>query len=149
MAASPDRNARHLQLLAALVTQRRAALDLGKDEAARKCGIAPMTYRAVEEGRRARDTTYAKIEKAFEFAPGACRAVLDGSDSIKLLDGTELIHGAQIARPSLEDLADEVQQAVTKAAGLHAPDLTHRQTQEMTGEIVDELRRRGILPSAP
>ncbi|MFD5875643.1 hypothetical protein [Streptomyces sp. NPDC060322] len=149
MAASPDRNARHLQLLAALVTQRRASLELGKDEAARKCGIAPMTYRAVEEGRRARDTTYAKIEKAFEFTAGACRAVLDGADSIKLLDGTELIHGAQIARPSLEELTDEVKHAVTKAAGLHAPDLTHRQTQEMTGEIVEELRRRGILPSAP
>lgn len=149
MATPPDRNARHLQLLGALVRQRRAALDLGKDEAARKCGIAPMTYRAIEDGRRARDTTYAKVEKTFDFVAGSCRAVLDGSDSIKLLDGTELIHGAQIGRPSLEELADEVKQAVSKAAGLHAPDLTHRQTQEMTGEIVEELRRRGILPSAP
>ncbi|MGW0780407.1 hypothetical protein [Streptomyces sp. NPDC002913] len=155
MAASPDRDARHLQLLAALVTQRRASLHLGIDEAARLCGIAPMTYRGVEGDREnkgskvARDTTYAKIEKAFEFAPGSCRAVLDGAQSIKLLDGTELISGAQISHPPLEQVAEEVKQAIGKVAGLHAPELTHGQTDAMAVEFVKELQRRGILPPAP
>lgn len=154
MAATPDRNARHLQLLAALVTQRRASLHLGIDEAARLCGIAPMTYRNVEGDRHnqgskiARDTTYAKIESAFEFTPGSCRAVLDGADSIKLLDGTELIAGAQITHPPLEEVGDEVKQAMSRVAGLHAPELTHRQTDSMADQLVKELQRRGILPSA-
>ncbi|MFE6127471.1 hypothetical protein ACFQ6Q_04225 [Streptomyces sp. NPDC056437] len=143
-----DSTTRHLQLLAALVKQRRTHLELGKDEAARECGVAPMTYRAVEEGRSVRDTTYAKIEKRFDFVAGSCLAVLEGADSIKLLDGTELIRGAQIIRPSFDGMAEEVKQAITDAARLTAPDLTLRQTEAMTEQVVEELRRRGILPSA-
>lgn len=154
MAASPDRTTRHLQLLAALVAQRRAALKLGKDEAALLCGVAPMTYRAVEGGRDfegvrvVRSTTYAKIESGLGFVAGSCRAVLDGADSIKLLDGSEIIHGALISHPSLDQVADGVKQAMGRLAGLHAPELTHRQTDEMADGLVEELQRRGILPSA-
>lgn len=154
MAASQDRTAHHLDLLATLVTQRRASLHLGIDEAARLCGLAPMTYRKVEGDRQnqgvgvARDTTYAKIEKAFDFRPGSCRAVLDGADSIRLLDGTELISGAQISHPPLEEVADEVKQAMGRVAGLHAPELTHGQTDAMAEEFMKELQRRGILPAA-
>ena len=96
----------------------------------------------------ARATTYAKIEKAFEFIPGSCRAVLDGANSIKLLDGTELIVGAQISHPSLEEVEDEVKQAMGRVAGLHAPELTHRQTDSMADQLMKELQKRGILPSA-
>lgn len=154
MAASQDRPARHLELLATLVTQRRASLHLGIDEAARLCGLAPMTYRAVEGdkhnrgSKQVRDTTYAKIEKAFGMTPGSCRAVLDGADSIKLLDGTELISGAQISHPPMEQVADEVKEAMGRVAGLHAPELTHGQTDSMAEGLVKELQRRGILPSA-
>ncbi|MFG3510194.1 hypothetical protein ACGF5F_32380 [Streptomyces sp. NPDC047821] len=147
MAAPADRTPPQRQLLGALVKQRRTSLHLGKDEAAKACGVAPMTYRAVEEGRNVRDTTYAKIEARFGFTPGSCQAVLDGADSIKLDDGTELFEGAQ-ARPTLDGLADELKSAITSAASLTAPDLTLKQTQDMTDLVVEELRRRGILPKA-
>ena len=150
MAAPTDRTTRHLQLLAALVKQRRLALGFSsKEKAADACGLSHVPYRNVEAGRPVSDTTYAKIEARFEFISGSCRAVLDGADSVTLLDGTELIHGGQIIRPSFEELEDEAKQAITVAVRLTAPDLTHRQTEAMTERAVEELRKRGILPSAP
>jgi hypothetical protein len=154
MAASPDRTARRLQLLATLVTQRRASLRLSIEEAAARCGIAPMTYRSVEGDKLrrglkvVRSATYAKIESGLGFTPGSCHAVLEGADSITLTDGTELIAGAQISHPPLDKVADEVKQALDKMAGLHAPELTHGQTDDMAAGLVKELQRRGILPSA-
>lgn len=147
--ATPHRTTRHLQLLAALVKQRRVALKFSsKEKAAEACDLSHVPYRNVEAGRPVSDTTYAKIENRFGFVTGSCQAVLDGADSIKLTDGTELIHGGQITRPSLEEMADEVKQAINSVAGLTAPELTHRQTQEMSEAVVAELQRRGILPSA-
>lgn len=148
MAAPSDSTTRHLQLLAALVKQRRLALGFSsKEKAADACDLSHVPYRNVEAGRAASDTTYVKIENRFEFVAGSCQAVLEGADSIKLLDGTELIHGGQITRPSFEEMEDGVKQAITTAARLTAPDLTHRQTEAMTVQVVEELRRRGILPS--
>ncbi|MFJ3084691.1 hypothetical protein ACIPJG_33750 [Streptomyces halstedii] len=152
MAAPRDRTDHQLDLLATLVTQRRASLRMSVEEAASFCGLAHMTYRKVEGDRHnqgvapVRDTTYAKIETAFEFTPGSCRAVLDGATSIRLLDGTDLVPGAQITHPSLDQVATEVKQAMGAVAGLHAPELTHGQTDEMAAGLVKELQRRGILP---
>lgn len=149
MGALTDRNTSHLQLLAALVKQRRLGLGFSsKEKAADACGLSHVPYRNVESGRPVSDTTYAKIENRFDFVAGSCRAVADGSaDSIKLLDGTELIHGGQIVRPSFGEAAEEVKQAITRAARLTAPHLTLGQTEEMSDAIVKELQRRGILPS--
>ncbi|MFC5802738.1 hypothetical protein [Streptomyces formicae] len=149
MAALPDRTTSHLQLLATLVTQRRIQLGISsKEKAAERCGLSHMPYRSVEAGKGGTDVTYAKIENGFEVVAGSLRAVAEGNaDSIKLIDGTELIAGAQIIRPSLDEIDDEAKQAITIAVALTAPDMTHRQTQELTEQVVKELRRRGILPS--
>ncbi|MEU1087695.1 hypothetical protein ACFYPN_15750 [Streptomyces sp. NPDC005576] len=152
MAATPDRTARRLALLAALVTQRRTSLHLGIDEAARLCDLAPMTYRRVEGGKdnegasAVRATSYAKVETGLGLVPGSCIAVLKGADSIKLVDGGELIAGAQITRPSRDQIASELRDAVSKVAGLHAPELTHGQTDKMTADLMKELQKRGVLP---
>ncbi|MFD9630152.1 hypothetical protein [Streptomyces violascens] len=148
MTAPTDSTTRHLQLLAALVTQRRVVLGFSsKEKAAEACGLSHMPYRNVEAGRPVSDLTYTKIENRFGFVPGSCQAVLDGADSIKLLDGTELIHGAKINRPSLAEMTEEVKQVINNAASVTAPELTLGQTQEMTQLVVRELQRRGILPS--
>lgn len=148
MVSTSAHDAGHLLLLGALVTHRRHALNLGKDEAAKECDMAPMTYRAVEEGRTVSHRTYAKIEKRYGFINGQCRAVLAGADSILLTDGTELIEGGLINRRPFAEMADDVKQAVTTAASLTAPDLTLAQAREMSEAVVKELQRRGILPSA-
>jgi DNA-binding XRE family transcriptional regulator len=147
MAPPSDQTARHLQKLAALVTQRRAQLGLSQEKAAKVCDVAYMTYRKVEEGQSVRSTTYAKIEVGFNFRAGSCKAILDGSaDSVLLEDGTELIEGGQISRLDPEVLTDGIPDAVTRSAMLVAPELTGRQIQELGEQVVEELRRRGIVP---
>ncbi|MGC5534309.1 hypothetical protein [Streptomyces sp. SR-10] len=154
MAAPEARTDRRLELLAKLVRQRRTSLRLSADDAASRCRVAPMTYRKVEGDKNhqgvgpASATTYAKIETGLDFRPGSCQAVLDGADSITLTDGTEIISGAQITHPTPEQVEEGVKQAMSKVAGLYAPELTHGQTEAMSDDFVKELQKRGILPSA-
>lgn len=151
MAAPLESTNHQLRLLGDLVKQRRIALGYkSKETGAAACGLSHAPYRDVENGTRAVSAaSYTKIENGFSFRAGSCRAVLDGADSIRLTDGTELIHGGQITRPSLEEATAGVRAAVDTAARLTAPDLTHRQTEAMTEQVVEELKRIGILPSAP
>ena len=153
MAYTSGDEARHLHKLAALVTQRRVALGYpSKEAAAEACGISHTTYRKIEGGRdmapqRVRSTTYAKLDLGFKFRPGSCEAVVAGeADSITLEDGTELIEGAQIAHFDAGALSDGIPDAVTKSAMLVAPELTGHQIQAMGERVMEELRRRGLLP---
>lgn len=149
MAPPSDDLARHLQKLAALVTQRRAALGLRSKEAgAKACGLAVMTYRKVEDGQPVTATTYNKVEVAYGFRAGSCKAVLDGADSMTLEDGTELIEGGQIRDfVDPDQLADALPGALTRSASLTAPGLTLGQIDEINEGVMKELRRLGILPS--
>ena len=153
MAPPSDHPARHLQKLAALVTQRRVALGYGsKEAAAEACGIAPMTYRKIEGTKgvppqRAGDATYAKVEVAFGIRAGACRAVAEGeADSITLEDGTELIEGGQIRDfANSETLEEEMDRGFDKSAQLVAPHLTLSESQAIKEGMFEYLRERGIL----
>lgn len=149
MVATPEPAAAQLRLLALLVKQQRISLGYSnKEDAAAACGLSHMPYRNVEAGRSVSATTYAKIENGFKLRPGSCQAVLEGADSITLTDGTELIAGGQIQRIESNQLADDIRDAVNSAARLTAPDLTHRQTEAMTAKVIEELRKRGVLPAA-
>lgn len=143
---------RHLQKLAALVTQRRVALGYGsKEAAARACGISHMTYRKVEGTKgsppqRVEDATYAKVDVGFGFRSAACKAVADGeADSITLNDGTELIEGGVIR--DFVNLEDEIDRAFDKSAQLVAPHLTHGESKAMKEAMFNYLRERGSLKS--
>lgn len=143
--------ARRLQKLAALVAQRRVALGFAsKEAAAEACGVSHTTYRKIEFGRPANSTSYAKLEIAFGFRPGSVKAVLEGtSDSITLDDGTELIEGGQVTRVDPGMLEATLRDAVRSSATLTRPDITLGEVEAMNERIVEDLRRRGILPSAP
>ncbi|MEU0991639.1 helix-turn-helix transcriptional regulator [Streptomyces sp. NPDC005953] len=145
--AAPDNTRSPLLLLADLVRQRRAALKLTQVAAAKRIGLAPMTYRHIEGGTSVSDSSYSKLEFAFGFTAGACRGVLGGADSIRLTDGSEIIHGGQITRPSLSEAEESVKQAFGTVARLTAPHLTLGETEEMTRLLIEELRKRGILPA--
>lgn len=146
MAATNDLAAQPPQRLARLVTQRRAALGWSKEKAADEAGVAHMTYRRIEGGYRVQARSYAKIEVAFDFKPGSCQAVLDGADSITLTDGTELIEGANIFRPSTADLGAAAREAVRVAATLTTPEMTLAKAQELSERAVEEMQKRGLLP---
>lgn len=146
MPPSSDQTARHLQRLAALVAQRRAQLKLKMEDAAKACGVAYMTYWKIENGQSVRESTYSKVEVAYDMRAGACRAVLGGADSITLNDGTELIEGGQIVRVDPEALSEEIGDAVAKSVMLVAPELTGGKIQAIHERAVDILRKRGIVP---
>lgn len=155
MASTNGDTDRHLQKLATLVTQRRVALGfVSKEAAAEACGLSHTTYRKVEgtqddPPRRVRETTYAKLEMGFKIRPGSCKAVIEGAaDSITLEDGSELIEGGRITPLDRATLEDGLREAITKGATLTAPDLTLGQVEAMNERIMEELRRRGILPSS-
>ncbi|RSS92513.1 hypothetical protein EF919_18450 [Streptomyces sp. WAC02707] len=147
MAPPSDQTARHLQKLAALVTQRRAQLRLSQEKAAKTCDVAYMTYRKIEEGQSVRSSTYAKLEVGFGMRAGSCKAVLDGADSITLEDGTEMIEGGRITPLDPNTLEEGLREAVRAGATVTAPGLTLGEVEAMNERIVEELRRRGILPS--
>lgn len=147
MALTNGEDARHLQRLAALATQRRVQLGFAsKEAAADACGISHTTYRKIEFAQPVRVTTYAKLEIGFGMRPGSTKAVLDGSsDSITLEDGTELIEGGAIR--DYGTLEDELDRAFDKSAQLTNPDLTYRQAQAMKEQMLQELRDRGVIKS--
>lgn len=150
MAPPSDPTALHQQKLAALVTQRRAQLALSQEKAAKACGIAYMTYRKLEEGQPVRASTYAKLEVGFGIRAGSCKAVLEGAaDSVTLEDGTELIEGGRITPFDPATLEEGLREAVRRGATVTAPSLTLGEVEAMNERIVEELRRRGILPPAP
>lgn len=147
MTPPSDQAAAGRQRLAVLVAQRRAQLGLKKQEAAEVCGLAYMTYWKIEDGQTVRSSSYAKVEVGFNMRAGSCKAVLEGtSDSITLDDGTELIEGGQIVRYDAETLAAGLPDAMARSAMLVAPELTGRQIQELNERLVEELRRRGLVP---
>lgn len=147
MAAATHTPTDQQTLLGMLVRQRRVALGYTQAQGAKACGLSGQTYWNIEHGKAAGSTSYAKIEHGYGMTAGSCSAVLAGADSITLLDGTELIAGGQIERISPDSLADDIRAAINSAARLTAPDLTHRQTEAMTEQVFEELRKRGILPS--
>jgi hypothetical protein len=142
-----DRTATHLRKLAALVTQRRVALEItDKRVAAKRCQLSVTTYSKIEKGESVTDTSYAKLEAGFDMLSGSCRAVLDGADSIKLRDGSELVESAQIIRFDPGKLKAGLRQAVTRSAGVVAPGLTLGQVDAMYEGMIKELEEQGVFP---
>jgi len=59
---------------------RREHLGMTQNQAAQAAGLAPMTWRAMEAGRRAdqRPLTLAGVDRALGWPHGTARAILDG-----------------------------------------------------------------------
>lgn len=133
-----------LDFLATLVRQQRVALGYrSKEAAAEACGLSHMPYRNVEAGRAVSKLTYTKIEQGLKLSPGACQHVLDGGDSLLLADGTELIVRARVRNHDLSQFPDDLKNAVMGAASATAPDLSLREADEMTRQVLEYLRERG------
>ncbi|MBE1599756.1 MULTISPECIES: hypothetical protein [Streptomyces] len=148
MASPMDRTAPHLRKLAVLVMQRRVALGItDKRVAAKRCVLSVTTYSKVEKGEPVTDTSYAKLEAGFGLLSGSCRAVLEGADSITLQDGRQLIDSAQIVRFDPGKLKAELRQAVTRSAGVVAPDLTLGQVDAMYEGLIKQLQEQGVFPN--
>ncbi|MFJ8883649.1 hypothetical protein ACIRJR_09565 [Streptomyces sp. NPDC102402] len=138
--ATPDNDRQ--QRLADLVIQRRIQLGWHKIDAANAAELTITTYARVEKGLPVRDVTYAKIERALGWAPGACDAVLQGANEAQLAG--EVADGVRYA-PAPLGQDDDARQAVQDAYIATRPETPAGEMAEMTTAILVELRKRGII----
>ncbi|MFF7901227.1 hypothetical protein ACFZCV_20880 [Streptomyces sp. NPDC007920] len=137
--ATTDPGGRHR--LARLVIQHRTKLGWHKVQAADASGLTITTYMRVEKGQSVRDITYAKIERAFGWAPGACMAVIEGATELQ--QAGEEVEGVRIA-PAVQT-ADGVRQAVQHAVIATLPDTPAGKMAKLSEGVLEELRKRGIV----
>ncbi|MFE0699164.1 hypothetical protein [Streptomyces sp. NPDC058872] len=128
--------------LAKLVTCRRRELGWHKVEAAKAAGLTHTTYMRVENAQTVRDVTYAAVEKAFGWAPGACHAILDGIEEAPLAG--EVTDGARFA-PAV-NIDEEARKAVQDVVIAVAPEMPAGTMAELEKAIVEMLRQRGVIP---
>lgn len=136
--ATPDATSR--QRLARLVIQRRVHLDMHKIDAANAAGLTITTYMRVESGLPVRDVTYAKVERALEWAPGACAAILEGI-SEEAQPAGDIVDGVRYAPAT----ADGVRSAVQDAVLATMPETPAGKMAELSEGVLAELRKRGML----
>ncbi|MEE1735926.1 hypothetical protein PUR49_05275 [Streptomyces sp. BE147] len=128
------------QRLKRLVIQRRVELGWHKSDAATAADLTITTYMRVEKGLSVRDVTYAKIERAFGWAPGACEAILGGAAEAQVAG--DVVEGVRYAPvPDAEGARRAVQDAVMATM----PDTPAGRMGELANAVVAELRRRGIV----
>ncbi|WP_073946479.1 helix-turn-helix domain-containing protein [Streptomyces kebangsaanensis] len=137
--ATTDLGGRHR--LARLVIQHRTKLGWHKAQAAEAADLTITTYMRVEKGQSVRDVTYAKIERAFGWAPGACMAVIEGA--VELQQAGEETEGVRIA--PVAQTADSVRQAVQCAVIATLPDTPAGEMAKLSEGVLAELRKRGIV----
>ncbi|WP_438479119.1 hypothetical protein [Streptomyces asiaticus] len=134
---------RDLDRLARIATERRLELGLARNKKAAEIGISKDTWKRLERGEPIRDINYSKIDGALDWAVGSCVAVMEGGNPIPIEAGTD---DGVIAHVPVEGLQDELSDAVAMAALATTPDLTAREIKALSDQIVEELRKRGILP---
>jgi hypothetical protein len=137
---------RDLDRLATAVKKRRLELYPSRLAAAKAAGVSKDTWRKVEEGDPAvRETSYAKMDQALHWMVGSCTTILTGGEPVAVdhQDGVDVVHTPQSMLP------EDVRIAVTDAAMAVTPGLTLGDVQALSTQVVEELRRRGILPPTP
>lgn len=136
---------RDLTALADAVRKRRTELGLGIEPAAKLAGISKDTWKRVEAGLNVRDTTYAAIDRALQWAPDGCVTVLGGGEAVpseRAQMAGEQVTISQIPKRELERVVgDAVQSAALATKG----DLTGAEILELNRRVLKELRDRGIL----
>lgn len=131
------------------MTQRRTMLAItDKRVAARQCSMSVTTYTKIENGDAVNAMSYTKLESGFGLQAGACRAVLDGADSLALEEGGELFVGGRSVRVDPQQLEPVLRQAITKWTRLVRPDITLGEDQAMSDGVLEELKRLGFLPES-
>lgn len=126
------------------VQQRRVALGLGIEPAARKAGMSKDTWKRVERGQSVLATTYPKIDFGLDWATGSCEAILEGQEPIEIERSTEN-GGVIFAKIPSADLADAVEQAVQSAAIATTDNLTAAQIRELSARVLEDLKKRGLI----
>lgn len=104
-------------------------------------GLSKDTYKKVEAGRPIRDASYIKLDSALRFAPGSCRAVLEGADAVATISAGEAgrVHALTVAPETA------ARDAIASAAIATTGNLTAAEIRALSERILEELRDRGVL----
>ncbi|MFI9154559.1 hypothetical protein [Streptomyces sp. NPDC053367] len=132
---------RDLDRLAKYVKAHRLELYSSRDAAAAASGVTKDTWQRVEEGRPARDSSYAKIDKALRWAPGSCVDIAEGKEPalVAQASGAAVDTGAAGGMAFDEELA---RKAAFEAARAKMPSTTPiGAIDDFVEEFVEVLRR--------
>lgn len=138
---------RDLERLAKAVKARRLEMHPSRLAAAKAAGVSKDTWQRVEEAREVREVSYAKVDAALGWASGSCIAVAEGGEPVPV----EYVEGgggtAMVSQVPATWLEGELQEAIQSSAMMTTPNLTVREIRNLSDQVVEELRKRGILPS--
>lgn len=119
-----------------LFTSRKAAADAA--------GISKDTWQRVEEAAEVRESTYAKIDRTLGWGIGSCVVIAEGGEPV-LVDHSG---GSASAAPQSGISADTLRRAAFEAARAKMPTAPIGDIDAFSDELVEVLRRVGIVPDA-
>jgi hypothetical protein len=132
--------------LAKAVKPRRLELFQSRVAAAQAAGVSKDTWKRVEEGEPVRDVSYAKVDAALGWATGTCIHIAEGGEPVQVsyhstADGTYMT-----TRIPDSLVPEDVRDIIKDSAMATTPNLTVREIRELQDRVVEELRKRGLLP---
>ena len=127
--------------LAETVRARRLELEMPIARAAATAGVSKDTWKRIEEGKPVRELTYAKMENVLDWAAGSIGEILDGATDVATSERSPAAAQAQAGGLNEEDLIQALAGAMVAATDT----LTAAEIRDITGKVVHELKRRGLI----
>ncbi|MGW5616200.1 hypothetical protein [Streptomyces sp. NPDC003877] len=137
---------RDLDRLAKYVKAHRMELFTSRKAAADTAGISKDTWQRVEEGAYVREVTYAKIDRALGWATGSCIAIAEGGEPALIDQAAGRTPTAPAQRPLT---AEELRRAAFEAARAKLPNAPIGDIDAFGDELVEVLRRAGVVAESP
>lgn len=137
---------RDLARLAKAVKTRRVELHPSRLAAAQAAGVSKDTWQRVEEGLSVRDVSYAKMDPALRWVTGSCALIAEGGEPVLADYREDSAGGYMVSKVPPSLLPEDVRRVVTDSAMATAANLTVREIHDLSDRVVEELRKRGILP---
>jgi hypothetical protein len=134
--------------LAKAVKARRLEQFPSRVAAAHAAGVSKDTWKRVEEGESVRDVSYAKVDAALGWATGTCIHIAEGGEPVPV--SYHKAQGGTYMTTRVPDslVPEDVRDIIKDSAMATTPNLTVREIRELQDRVVEELRKRGLLPEA-
>ncbi|MFF4834039.1 helix-turn-helix domain-containing protein [Streptomyces sp. NPDC001315] len=133
---------RDLDRLGRRVKAHRLQLYPSRKAAADVAGVTKDTWQRVEEGRPAREVSYAGIDRALGWAVGSCVAIAEGGEPV-LVDAADDASPALTPAPTGRLSAEAVRKAAYEAVRSTMPSAPIGEADAFVDELVEVLRRAG------
>ena len=137
-----DMATRDLDRLGRRVKAHRLQLYSSRKAAADAADVTKDTWQRVEEGKPAREKSYAGIEHALGWAVGSCIAIAEGGEPV-LVDAADGTTSSLTPTPTGRLSAEAVRKAAYEAVRSQMPNAPIGEADAFVAELVDVLRRAG------